>query len=217
MKIDEIILYTNNIESQKRFYREILELEMVVDTFNKLSFKVGRSVLTFVYAEEFRSSHFAFNIPSNGITKAHNWLKNRVAILTYEGKPVADFKSWNAKAIYFYDADKNIVELIARKNLKRNSSHPFSSSELLSISEIGIASTDIESVYNRLNNMKETPIFGGEFSSFCAVGNDEGLFILVNKNTKTWFPTMEDIYISDVIVKGDHNFTYRNGKIEELY
>ena len=177
---------------------------------------MGRSVLTFVYAKEFKPSHFAFNIPSNSIAKAHNWLKNRVAILTYEGKPVADFKSWKAKAIYFYDTDKNIVEFIARKNLNMNSSRQFSSSELLSISEIGIASTDIETIYNRLNNMKEIPIFGGEFSSFCAVGNDEGLFILVNKNIKTWFPTMEDIYISDVIVKGDHNFAYRNGKLEEL-
>ena len=189
---------------------------MIVDTKNRLSFQIGKSVLTFEYRQEFKPSHFAFNIPSNSITEAHQWLSDKVTILTYDGKPIADFKSWNAKAIYFYDADKNIVEFIARKNLNSNSTHPFSSSELLSISEIGLASTDIETVYNTLNGMKEIPIFGGEFSSFCAVGNDEGLFILVNKNTKTWFPTMEAISISEVIVKGDYNFTYRNGKIEEL-
>jgi len=216
VKIDEITLLTNNIQNQKRFYSEVLELEMLVDTLNKLSFKVGKSVLTFEYGQEFKPSHFAFNIPSNSIKRAHDWLRNRVDILTYEGKPIANFKSWNAEAIYFYDTNKNIVEFIARKNLNINSSHKFSSSELLSISEIGLATTDIETIYNTLNEMMEIPIFGGEFSSFCAAGNDEGLFILVNKNTKTWYPTMENIYISDVIVKGDYNFMFKHGKIEEL-
>lgn len=216
MKIDEIILYTNNIQNQKQFYSGVLELELVIDTKDKLSFQVGKSVLTFECVQEFKPSHFAFNIPSNAITKAHDWLKDRVTILQFEGKDIVDFKSWNAEAIYFYDADKNIVEFIARKNLNINSSNAFSSSELLSISEIGIATTDIETIYNTINEMKEIPLFSGEFSSFCAVGNDEGLFILVNKDTKTWFPTMEAIAISDLIIKGDYNFAYRNGTIKEL-
>jgi hypothetical protein len=64
--------------------------------------------------------------------------------------------------------------------------------------------------------MSGIPIFDGDFSSFCAVGNDEGLFILINKNEKKWFPTNDVAYTSDVIVKGDYNFAFKNGKIKEL-
>ena len=216
MKIDEIILFTNNILNQKRFYTQVLEIEMIHDSPYRVSFKIGKSILTFQYHQEFKPTHFAFNIPSNAVTKAHDWLKDRVTILPFENKPIINFKSWNAKAIYFYDADKNIVEFIARKNLNINSSRKFSSSELLSLSEISIASANIENIYYTLNEMKEIPIFSGEFTSFCAAGNDEGLFILVDIHEKTWFPTMETIYSSDVMVKGDYNFAFINGKIEEL-
>jgi catechol-2,3-dioxygenase len=216
LRIDEITLFTNTVQNQKHFYNNVLGFELVTDAIDKVSIKVGKSVLTFAYSQEFKPSHFAFNIPSNTITRACNWLENRVEILTYNNKPIVDFSSWNAKAIYFYDANKNIVEFIARRNLNINSSHPFSSTEVLSISEIGIATTNIEKMYNAINNMSGIPIFDGDFSSFCAVGNDEGLFILINKNEKKWFPTNDVAYTSDVIVKGDYNFAFKNGKIKEL-
>jgi catechol-2,3-dioxygenase len=216
LKIEEIILFTNNIQNQKQFYNHVLDFELVIDTIDRLSFKTGKSVLTFVNSQGFKPSHFAFNIPPNAIVGAYEWLKDRVNILTYEDKPIVDFKSWNAKAIYFYDVDKNIVEFIARENLKIHSTNQFSPGEIVSISEIAIASTSIETVYNTLNKMKEIPIFDGDFSSFCALGNDEGLFILIDKNKKKWFPTNDGAHASDIIVKGDYNFAFKNGKIKEL-
>jgi hypothetical protein len=64
--------------------------------------------------------------------------------------------------------------------------------------------------------MKKIPIFDGDFSSFCALGNDEGLFILIDKNKKKWFPTNDVAHASDIIVKGDYNFAFKNGTIKEL-
>ncbi|HKK12002.1 MAG TPA: hypothetical protein VJ945_04185 [Flavobacteriaceae bacterium] len=216
LKISEVVLYSNNIQNQKQFYRDVLGFGLLLDAPDRISFKMGNSLLTFTYKAHFKTSHLAFNIPSNQIHGALEWLSKRVDILSFENKPIVDFKSWNAESIYFYDADLNILEFIARKNLNITSHADFSSDEVLSISEMGMATTNIESLYKAINGIREIPLFDGDFSRFCALGNDEGLFILVDKNKKTWFPTGEEAYISDFIVKGDYNFAYTNGKIKEL-
>ena len=216
MIIKEITLFTNNIENQKQFYQNVLDLELVYNSEEKISFNAQRSVLTFEYKKEAKPSHIAFNIYSNKIEEALSWLKKRVAILPDGENLISDFKSWNAKAVYFYDADKNIVEFIARKNLGLVSSSFFSPKSILSISEMAIATTNIEAVYNTINNMKPISVFDGDFSRFCALGNDQGLFILINKSVKKWHPTQEDAYASDFIIRGDYNFSFINGEIKEL-
>ena len=129
---------------------------------------------------------------------------------------ISDFKSWNAKAIYFYDADHNIMEFISRKGLALDSEEPFSANSIVSIGEMGIVTTHIEVIYDALNKMRPIPIFSGDFSRFCALGNDEGLFIVIDKNEKGWHPTQEEAFESDFIINGDYNFHFENGKIKEL-
>ncbi len=217
MKIKEIILFTNNIQKQKQFYQNVLEFELVVDTEEKISFKTGISILSFKYSETVvKSSHFAFNIPLNQDKNALLWLQRRVEILPDGDDLISDFKNWNAKAIYFYDADKNIVEFIARKNLNIESHTPFSSKSILSISEMGIVATNIETIYNSINSIKNIPVFSGDLKRFCALGNDEGLFILINGTIKNWHPTQEKAFTSNFIIKGDYNFSFENGEIKEL-
>ena len=79
-----------------------------------------------------------------------NWLKQRVEILRDGNYEIQNFDSWNARAIYFYDEDKNIVEFIARKNLKNENQGEFDSDSLLEISEIGVSVNDINPIYNSL-------------------------------------------------------------------
>lgn len=193
----------------------MLQFEQLIDTSDKISFKAGASTLTFQFKENFKASHLAFNIPYNAINDALIWLRKRTEALTFEGGYIADFKSWEAKAIYFYDADKNIMEFIARERIDIESDIAFTPRSILSISEMAIATTNIESIYNIINTMRPIPIFDGDFSRFCALGNDEGLFIVIDKNTKKWFPTMEEAFISDFIIKGDYNFAFESGKIKE--
>ena len=130
---------------------------------------------------------------------------------------VSDFSNWKAKAIYFYDADHNIMEFIARERIDIESDVAFTPRTILSISEMAIATTDIKPVYEAINNIKPIPIFDGSFERFCALGNDEGLFILINKTIKKWYPTNDDeAFTSDFIIKGDYNFCFEDGKIKEL-
>ncbi len=216
MKIKEVILFTNNIQKQKQFYKTVLEFEQIEDSSDKISFKAGTSVLTFQYKDDVKPSHLAFNIPSNAIYDALIWLRKRAEVLDCDGKKIADFSNWKAKAIYFYDADNNIMEFIARERIDKESDFAFTTRTILSISEMAIATDNIETIYNSINKIRPIPIFDGDFTRFCALGNDEGLFILVDKNKKKWYPTMEEAFTSDFIIKGDYNFAFTNGKIKEL-
>lgn len=216
MKIKELILFTNNLKAQVHFYSKILELTSINTTSANSSFKIGESRLTFKYRKKSTPYHFAFNIPSNKDDEALNWLKERAELLALDGNKLIDFKSWNAKAMYFYDTDNNIVEFISRKDLNVHSEKQFSSESILNISEIGVGTTQIAAIYNTLNSLKKIEVFDGEFERFCAVGNNEGMFILGNSETKKWMPVNDKIHQSDFIIKGDYNFEYARGKIMKI-
>ncbi|MCB9250363.1 MAG: VOC family protein [Ignavibacteriales bacterium] len=192
MIINKLKLFTRNLNEQKEFYKFILELELLEETTDSFSVKVGESILTFVQGDDNPFYHFAFNIPSFQIHESYEWIKQKIDTLTYEGKDIIRFDSWNAEALYFYDADKNLVEFIARKNLNLVSQEKFSKENILYISEIGIPTLDISKVFNTLNNESGLEIYDGDFESFCAIGNETGLFIVMNYLVKKWMPTMEE-------------------------
>ncbi len=216
MKIKELILFTNNLKLQIHFYSKILEFTDVESTSESHSFKIGESILTFKYRKNCTPYHFAFNIYSNKEYEALIWLKSRVELLPFNGEKMINFESWNAKALYFYDCDRNIVEFIARKNLKMDSTDLFSSKSVLNISEIGIASGSIEETYDEINELKRIDLYSGNFDRFCALGNEEGMFILANPKLKKWFPNDDDIHQSDFILKGDYNFKFTNGNFLKI-
>ena len=138
MKIKELTLFTQNLNTQIDFYSNVLEFEIIACDKVSCSFKMGSSILTFKAQENSKPYHFAFNIPSNKENEVSIWLKERVSLLPHQGEEIIDFESWNAKAMYFYDLDMNIVEFIARKNLNINSNSAFSSKSILNISEMAL-------------------------------------------------------------------------------
>ena len=216
MKIKELILFTQNLVAQIEFYLNVLEFELLHKSKTGCSFKLGNSILSFKICKNTAPYHFAFNIYSNMEQEAFSWLKERVDILPFNNKEIINFESWNAKAIYFYDSDMNIVEFIARKNLKMNSNLPFSSKSIINISEIGIATSTMRKTYNEINILRPIKLYSEDFDRFGALGNEEGMFILVNPVLKKWFPNDDAIHQSDFIIKGDYNFEFRNGNIIEI-
>jgi len=202
MKISELTLFTTNLEAQQHFYTQVLELPLVAAAAGTFTVKVGVSLLTFVTADRTHPAHFAMNISSYKIQQALEWIQKRTDILLCEGEP-----------LYFYDKDKNIVEFIARRDLDIINTHPFSTADVLSISEIGMVSEDNEALYHQINAMRPIEIYDGSFDRFCVLGNAEGLFILVNNAKKKWYPTLEDAFPADFHIRGDYNFGFINGKI----
>ncbi|WP_224483532.1 VOC family protein [Robertkochia aurantiaca] len=216
MRIRELTLFTSVPEQQFRFYADVLGFP-VSRTEEGLEIIAGDTILRFCYRKNASPTHFAFNIPPYAEHKALEWLRDRVELIPFEDEPIIDFSNWNARALYFYDGQKNIVEFISRRDL----SHPgvndaFSAKDILNVSEIGVAVSDIKDFYDNLQKLKPVGMYDGNFDSFCAVGDPNGLFIIVDREKKTWFPADDPVEQSDFIISGDYNFAFKDGKIESV-
>jgi len=173
-----------------------LELRVTDDSHAHFTIHAGLSKLIFEKTEDplsYPNYHFAFNIPSNRIQEAHDWLKERTELLWIEDYKsyIADFTNWNAQSVYFADPAGNITELIARADLNDIIDEPFSSKHIRNVSEIGLVFPEdgfqrsIERIMkeHRLEYFSKQP----PLEKFCAIGNDEGLFIIVPEN-RSWYP-----------------------------
>ena len=191
MNFKTLTLYSAHIDEQCQFYNEVLGFILLEKDSTHFAVRVGKTVLRFVYREEVEIDHFAFNIPSNQEKEALNWLKERLNVLPYDGDELIDFPNWNAKTMYFYDADGNILEFIARKNLQENQQIPFSIDSVLEVSEIGLPTGNLKEIYHCIGEQFPIPIYSGSLEQFCALGNERGLLIVVDKNSKKWLPNDE--------------------------
>lgn len=221
MHIQKLKLYTAQLNKQAEFYSEILGFEIFDITTHEVSFKCGSTILTFEQRQDVKPYHFAFNIPAHKEDEALTWLKARVGILKDGDHEIQNFDFWNARAIYFYDADKNIVEFISRRGLKQYSQEKFDIKSIMEVSEIGLVSKSIKENYHILNKTLGVDIYSGSFERFCAIGDEYGLFICVSKD-KGWFPVNDFAHISDfeveVKVRQDEicSLAFENGKIQPL-
>lgn len=201
MRIVELILETRRISEQKEFYSEVLGLNLISSEKTRISFKIGKSILTLIENTSATPYHFAINIPSNQINESTAWLKERVEIQKDGENEIVDFPAWNSESVYFYDTEANILEFIARKNLENKSNETFSESSFLEISEIGLATSQFEEKYESLTSNIGLPKFGGSQEIFSALGSETGLIILIDKNKKDWFPTNDKAFASNFILK----------------
>ncbi|HMB63120.1 MAG TPA: VOC family protein [Eudoraea sp.] len=197
MYINELSIYCRDLHKQQHFYTEVLGLKMIDKWDDSVTFVIGKSLLRLEPSPDFKPYHFAINIPSNQISGALQWLRSRVVVLKDGDREIQDFTSWNAKALYFYDTDFNIVEFIARRTLQNESESAFSQTSLLEISEIGMPTDDIERVYNAVHHKYGLPVYSGDFGGFCAIGDEHGLLICIDKYNKLWYPTNDPAYSSD--------------------
>lgn len=196
MNFKKITIYTTNISKQFKFYSETLGFPIIQKTKQFLEINCGKSILRMEKSTHTIPSHFAFTIPANQIEKAAEWLNKQVSTITYEGKEIIDFPKWNARSVYFHDADRNIVELISRKNLKNNFFGEFNPMQIVEISEIGIVCESIPTLFQSIRERVPLPIFDGSLDSFCATGDEHGLFIIINRLKKKWFPLQEEAGLS---------------------
>lgn len=221
MRIKKLHLNCTDIKATKQFYTELLGFSLVSETKASFAILAGESELEFKFAPKCTPYHFAFNIPSNKIEEALIWAKQRVKILPHDTDEIQHFEDWQAKAIYFYDPDQNIVEYIARAEIEEFCNKPFSIESVLSISEIGIPSKKNEVVYDFLVENCGLTSYRGTRELFTAIGDPRGLFICINYTSKKWFPMGEEAFPSDFKVhfmdKGrTFHLQYRNGVLSKL-
>ncbi|CAN5152808.1 hypothetical protein BH23BAC2_BH23BAC2_00980 [soil metagenome] len=203
MKIEKLEIRAGNLEDQLRFYRDIFGLEVGNRTTTSFEVKMGYSVLKFV-AGNFTPYHIALHIPPHEEEFALAWLKARLTVQKNGYEEIIDFSAWNARSLYFYDADLNIMEFISRNNLFTERSGGFSEKSILGIAEIGLATHSIPEKFKFLEDRCNLEKFDGNFDNFCAIGDDEGLIITIDKNKKEWFPTNDKAFSSEFKLRFSH-------------
>jgi len=190
MNITYLELDTKKLQVQRDFYSNALGLPVDL-SLNKLKVTAGKTTLVFTQAEpNFDGAyHFAFNIPENQFRAAKEWISKRISLLQDEtGEDEFSSENWNSHSIYFKDAAGNILEFIARHNLKNAVAGAFGGSQILNVSEIGLSSEDVIAFANKLCSTLNLSIFKQEpAETFTPVGDDNGLFILPAKD-RIWYP-----------------------------
>ncbi len=220
MHFEEIKLSAKQLSSLYNFYKDVLELPVKYVSNKNIVIDVGRSKLIFENFDDEPGAfyHFAFNIPSNKFEEAFTWLQNKVELLWLDDYKsyVADFVNWHAKSVYFLDPAGNILELIARFDLKDLADETFSSNQFRNISEIGLVSSNenfdgfacsLIDKYQLKYFSKQPPL-----PHFRAIGNDEGLFIIVPEN-RNWFSTNKPSGIFRLEVVFENELTSHRLKI----
>lgn len=191
MNLQEIALLTDNLRETETFYTEVLALEVCSRDGFSISFRAGQSILTFSESDnEHPRYHFAFNIPCNQLEEALAWTSQRVAIITnHDGEQITSFDSWNAKSVYFYDNNGNVLEFIARFDLQNPSEKPFTAGSIVCISEIGIVTDHPLELADKLISEQASWFEkGAKSDQFAILGDDNGLFIIVGTG-RNWYPT----------------------------
>jgi hypothetical protein len=133
--------------------------------------------------------HFAFNIPEHRFDDAKAWLQARCELIPDEaGNDVFYSQNWHSHGLYFYDADGNIGELIARHTQPTPHAGAFAASALLCVSEVGIVADDPATTARLACKRLNAQAYHIEFNdAFVPAGDEDGLLIIVNKG-RLWFP-----------------------------
>lgn len=184
MKIDFLSLRVPNLRNTIDFY---VGLGLPILSLGKgyVVFRAGATVLMFELVDDRDDKpfyHLALDIPQNRLAQAEAWLSERVDLLQRDGQTQIAFEDWNATSVYFHDPTGNIIEMIARHNLKNDSEENFSVDSILRVSEIGwpclmgIPDQDFE-----LSSWRD-------HDGFKALGSETGLILVVNVG-RPWVPT----------------------------
>ena len=208
MDITGLELLAGDLQAQKDFYSKVLELPVSLYD-RSLEVKAGETDILFTQASpDFDGAyHFAFNIPENQFQAAKEWISSRVPLLHDEsGKDEFDSESWNSHSVYFKDPADNVLEFIARHNLKNAIEADFDGKQILQVSEIGLPSENVLGLASELCTRLGLQVFQQQPNEiFTPVGDDNGLFILPIKD-RIWIPNSGvPAKLLPVSVKGNVN------------
>lgn len=208
MQIRKVRLKTGDLAAVRNFYHTTLMLPLVGEGADSLTVQAGTTHLTFVYAAGWQGRyHAAFDVPENRIAEAAGWIKTRARLATLNGETILQSSDhWNANMVYFYDAEGNILEFIARHNQPNRSNAPFDENSIIAVSEIGLGTRDVRATAASLCTQLGLAVYDGAGSdTFTAVGDEQGLVIVV-KEGRSWYPNTgipAGLYPVDLTLQGN--------------
>jgi catechol-2,3-dioxygenase len=207
----------------KEFYGKSLGLRIVDEQPDRLTIAAGASRLTFMKAGPNDGKpfyHFAFNIPENKILAAQRWQKERTPLLATPARlrdpnypdDVVDYRHWNAHSVFFFDPAENVVEYIARHDLKNAARGDFTSEDILYVSEIAFVVDDVASTAAELKKVVGVDQYRDWNEQFTALGDEHGLLIVMKRGRVISFDAPEKkavtVFRTEASVRGDRRTKY---------
>lgn len=173
------------LDRMTRFYRDALGLPVKTER-KRITVQAGTSRITFVPSPDEDGPepfyHVAFNIPENKHDASKAWLRGaRIPI-----HAVHHFSHWNAHAVFFLDPALNLLEFIARHDLKNAASGKFAPErDVLCTSEIAFIVDDVPAFASEMKKAMKLGDYRPGNTQYAAPGDEHGL-LLVFREGRRW-------------------------------
>jgi catechol 2,3-dioxygenase-like lactoylglutathione lyase family enzyme len=201
VRITSAAIPVRNADATSRFFLEVLGLPVGLTDDGTVEVQVGSSRLELRHDDEaVGGHHLALAVPEQAFGDARDWLLQRADVLTDE-EGIDEFEgpeAWDSRSVYFAGPEGAVLELIAHRRRDEPYDPPFTSGSILRISEVGVAVDDVPAAVAGL--LLETGLqpFGTPSAEFAAVGDAEGLLIVVPSG-RPWFPTSDRVAGQDFV------------------
>lgn len=190
------------LAAMRDFYHRLLGLKIIDDSTDRLTIAAGETALTFIPATATDGQpfyHFAFNIPENKVEAAWRWQKERTPLLPIPQRlrdpkfpdEVVNYAHWNAHSVFFFDPAGNVVEYIARHDLKNGAAGDFYGNDILYASEIAFVSDDVPKLATQLKDIVGATQYRGGDDNFTALGDEHGLLLVMKRGRVISFDSPE--------------------------
>jgi catechol-2,3-dioxygenase len=192
MQLQMVQLTTANLAPQRAFWVQLLGCELVDEHETAFAVQVGHTRLMWMLDSTLSATyHYALKVSPNHAADAEAWLIQHRSLLTSsDGQTHFAFDEWQASSIYFADPDGNIAEIIHHHEDAPAVDSFRGATSLVSVSEVGMVTPDVPALVARLRTHYDLDIYRDTQSdSFAAMGDREGLLIVV-KQGRGWWPTL---------------------------
>ena len=165
------------------------------DADDAASVRLGETTLQFTDADSAPPAHLAFRLLLDG-AKAVDWLTGRATLLPVDGDPSRRFAFLDATAVYFQDADGNVLEGLCYDGDPR----PAASATVVDgLTEIGLPARDPLAFIEWLETTVGLSGWGTPSDTFAWVGDRHARFVVIPTG-RTWYPTGRTAGIAPITV-----------------
>lgn len=210
-----VLFHTNKLKLLRRFYRNVMGLEIIESSTEEFTVKVGESTITFCQSDQPTFYHFAINVPGNQFSIMKHWMQERLTLNREKAVDQIYFQNFDADSIYFEDPAGNIIELIGRRN--RDVFGHVTIDSFLNVSEVGIVTPHIIDVGDELQDFG-IPLWQGtevDPESLNFLGKGDTFIVLVPPERRWYFSARnsETHPLEITLNDGAHILLDQDGKI----
>ncbi|NIR73200.1 hypothetical protein GWO43_07885 [candidate division KSB1 bacterium] len=208
--IIQLRLNSGYLEKMRAFYAKTMGFKADLGQ-GTLRVKTGGTIIEFNQAEQSLQSsdvpyyHIAWAIPENKFRLAKAWLKERTQLLSHpDGRNEFHFRRANRHAVYFADPAGNILELIARHNLKDGAEGPFTLADILYVNHFGFVVDDVATAIGQIRKALHLGLRHEPYDNFATVGDEHRHIVFVSRK-RLWLPEMSkpaEAFASEAVLHG---------------